>query len=346
MHEQPARAAGPLLQRPQTLRAVFQPAAVQRRRVLHQKHRRLQPAALHQRLPVRLQNVLATHLVIVQEAVGRLLLGAAGEDRRQRLARMPLPGRPQPLQPPPQAPVGQVRALELAPRPTGLVVHRGCRFDALHQIGAPWHRHNPTFRHVEEILPCAFGKRRHLDGGCPEPRPTRWNDPEVPVQGVRERRQPGLPGVAGSDEHGQLAQLDGRSGNRPEVGHVERQWARSGQRIARPPARPNCPEEGGTGRIVRRRFRRSLRVRVVVGTEGRRPDHDGRRPERSAQRSTTASRTCGARAARCRRRRCRRSAPASCSAPRRTLRARGRAGRSRRPPCRSRRAAESRRRSR
>ena len=34
------------------------------------------------------------HLVIVQETVGRLLLGAAGEDRRQRLARMPLPGRP------------------------------------------------------------------------------------------------------------------------------------------------------------------------------------------------------------------------------------------------------------
>ena len=63
-------------------------------------------------------------LVIVQETVGRLLLGAARKDRRQRLARMPLPGRPQPLQPLPQAPVGQVRALELAPRPTGLVVHR------------------------------------------------------------------------------------------------------------------------------------------------------------------------------------------------------------------------------
>ena len=124
VHEQPPRAAVPLLQRPQSLCAVLQPAVIQRRRVLHQQYRRLQPAALHQRLPVRLQNVFATHPAIVQEAVGRLLLGAARKDRRQRLARMPLPGRSQPLQPLPQAPVGQVRAHELTPRPTGLVVQR------------------------------------------------------------------------------------------------------------------------------------------------------------------------------------------------------------------------------
>ena len=43
--------------------------------------------------------------------------------------------------------------------------HRGRRFDALDQIRAPRHHRIPTFRHVEEVRPCAFGKRRHLDGG-------------------------------------------------------------------------------------------------------------------------------------------------------------------------------------
>ncbi len=41
--------------------------------------------------------------------------------------------------------------------------HRGRRFDALDQVRAPRHRHNPTFCHVEEVCPCALGKRRHLD---------------------------------------------------------------------------------------------------------------------------------------------------------------------------------------
>ena len=60
----------------------------------------------------------------------------------------------------------------------------------------------------------------------------------------------------------------------------------------------------------------------------------------------TPSRTCGAPPGRYRRRRRRRSASASCSALRRTPRGRARAGHSRRPPCRSRRAGESRRQSR
>ena len=124
MHEQAPRAALAGLKRTQTRRAVLQPRVVQRRRVLNQQHRRLGPAALHQRLTMRLQNVLAAHLLIVQETVRCLLLGAARENRRQRLPGMLLPRRPQPLQTPTQAPVGQVRAPEFEPRPTRIVLKR------------------------------------------------------------------------------------------------------------------------------------------------------------------------------------------------------------------------------
>ncbi len=62
MHEQTPRAARPLPKRSQPRRALPQTRVVQRRRVLHQQYRRLRPAALHQRLPMRLQDVLAVHL--------------------------------------------------------------------------------------------------------------------------------------------------------------------------------------------------------------------------------------------------------------------------------------------
>ena len=114
VHEQAPRAALAALKRTQALRAVLQPRVVQRRRVLHQQHRRLLPAALHQRLAVRLQDVLDAHLLIVQKRYAACCSAPPGEDRRQRLTRMPLPRRPQPLQTPPQPPVGHVRAPELA----------------------------------------------------------------------------------------------------------------------------------------------------------------------------------------------------------------------------------------
>ena len=91
VHEQPPGTGGAFLQRPQPGRAASQAGVVQRGRVLHQQDRPGQPATLQQRLPVRLQDVLRGHLAIVQETVGRLLLGPAREERRQRLARTLLP---------------------------------------------------------------------------------------------------------------------------------------------------------------------------------------------------------------------------------------------------------------
>ena len=92
MHEQAPRATPTLLKRTQTRRAVLQPRVAASS--CPAQHRRCLPAALHQRLTVRLQDVLVTHLPIVQETVRRLLFGAAGEDRRQRLTRMLLPPPP------------------------------------------------------------------------------------------------------------------------------------------------------------------------------------------------------------------------------------------------------------
>ena len=122
MHVQPARTLAALLERPQAAGALAQPGVVQRGRVLHQQHgARQQLAAVHHGLPVRRQNVLHGNPLIAQEAVGGLLVLAAREDGRQALARALLPGPAHGLEPLPQAPVRQVRALELARRPVRLL---------------------------------------------------------------------------------------------------------------------------------------------------------------------------------------------------------------------------------
>ena len=69
-----------------------------------------------------LEHVLHADPGIVQETVGPLLQGAAGEQIRQALARLVLPGLAHGQQPLPQAPVGQVRTLELAPGPGSVLV--------------------------------------------------------------------------------------------------------------------------------------------------------------------------------------------------------------------------------
>ena len=171
MHEQAPRAALAVLKRTQTRRAVLQPRVVQRRRVLNQQHRRLGPAALHQRLTMRLQNVLAAHLLIVQETVRCLLLGAARENRRQRLPRMLLPRRPQPLQTPTQAPVGQVRAPEFEPRPTRIVLKRQPGNDPGDRAGA--HRNVSAQPPARPRSNTFFGSLATDDpGGRPAVRPT------------------------------------------------------------------------------------------------------------------------------------------------------------------------------
>ena len=83
-----------------------QPVMVQRRRVLDRKHEPLGPAALDRRLEMRCQDVLHAHPRVRQQPVGRLLLGPAGEDLRQRLSEMLLPCRAHPDKAPPHPPVG------------------------------------------------------------------------------------------------------------------------------------------------------------------------------------------------------------------------------------------------
>ena len=186
MHEQTPRVARPLLKRSQPLRALPQTGVVERRRVLHQQHRRLPPAARHQRLPVRLQNVVARHLLIVQETIRRLLLGTARKDRRQRLARMPLPGRPQPLQTRPQAPVGQVRTPELAPRPTRLVFRRKRRIRPRLPRRRPTQRLLPTRCQTPQPHPLRLD--RHRRPRRPTRRLAHAHPARRPVAGRRPRR--------------------------------------------------------------------------------------------------------------------------------------------------------------
>ena len=186
MHEQTPRAARTFLKRTQPLRALLQPGVVQRRRILHQQHRRFLPAAFHQRLAVRLQDVVAMHLLIVQETIRRLLLGAARKDRRQRRARMPLPGPAQPLQTRPQAPVGQVRTPELAPRPTRRVFRPERRIRPRRPNRRPPQRLRPTRFQTPQPHPLRRDRRRRPR------RPTRRPAHALPtrrtVAGRRTRR--------------------------------------------------------------------------------------------------------------------------------------------------------------
>ena len=187
MHEQAPRAARPLLKRTQPPRARLQTRVVQRRRVLHQQHRRRLPAALHQRFPVRLQNVFAAHLLIVQETIGRLLLRAARKNRRQRLPRMPLPTRPQPLQTRPQAPVGQVRTPELAPRPTRLFIHRQGRKRPRRPRRRTPQRLRPTRRQTPKPNP--LRRHRIRRPGRPTRRPAHARPTRRPVARPPTRRR-------------------------------------------------------------------------------------------------------------------------------------------------------------
>ena len=126
------------------------------------------------------------HLLIVQETIRRLLLGAARKDRRQRRARMPLPGPAQPLQTRPQAPVGQVRTPELAPRPTRRVFGPERRIRPRRPNRRPPQRLRPTRFQTPQPHPLRRDRRRRPR------RPTRRPAHALPtrrtVAGRRTRR--------------------------------------------------------------------------------------------------------------------------------------------------------------
>ena len=105
--------------------------------------------------------------------------------------------------------------------------NRGSQLDRLRRCRTCRRRSPQLLRDTDESSACSFGEwcvERRPDPGT---RPA-WAIPEIAVQSVDERRQPGLPRVAGPNEHRQRAQLDTCPGNRPEIGHVEREWAIGG----------------------------------------------------------------------------------------------------------------------